>query len=281
MSQRTEVRRAIEVERQAIDVRQAIGVVVSNDWVNDRYKHMTVCVPGLAQVSQPGQFFHLLCGVASAGPLLRRPMSVYKMDPLRNEIHFLYHVKGEGTQLLAQRQGGDPLDLVGPLGQGFTLNSRWHRVLVVARGVGMATLAPLVAVARRREMAVDVILSARTPRDILGAREFAAMGAHVFPVTDEDGSSDLATLQSRVEALVDQGQTDALFTCGSARLTRMLRDVAIRRGLPGQVAVEEHMACGIGMCQGCTRVFRRDGKDVHLRVCQEGPVFPLEEVVYP
>ncbi|RIV17274.1 dihydroorotate dehydrogenase electron transfer subunit [Alicyclobacillaceae bacterium I2511] len=260
-------------------MRQALGVVRRNEWVNGRYKHLTVYAPGLAQVSQAGQFFHLLCGADVTSVLLRRPMSIYQMDPGRDELHFLYHVKGEGTRLLAEKQVGHTLDLVGPLGHGFTLAAPWRHVLVVARGVGMATLAPLIASARQRDVAVDVILSARTAADVLGEREFQAIGARVFTVTDATGSSQPEAVRMRVETLLGQGHTDAVYTCGSARLTRMLGEVANRWGLPGQVALEEHMACGIGMCQGCTRVFRREGSAVHLRVCREGPVFPLAEVM--
>ncbi|MBX6394150.1 MAG: dihydroorotate dehydrogenase electron transfer subunit [Alicyclobacillaceae bacterium] len=255
-----------------------VARVVSNEWVSSRYKHMTVDAPAAAAAAEPGQFFHLRCA-DRFDPLLRRPMSVYQIDREKGRIHFLYHVKGSGTRLLAELEVDDTLDLVGPLGRGFRLDPQWKRILLVARGVGLATLGPLAETAQRAGMRTFAVLSARSRSDLLSVDRMRQAGAEVFPVTDEERTSDVGAVERLVRTIIEQEGIDAVFTCGSKRLIRLLQQLAGEYGIPGQVALEENMGCGLGMCFCCVKPFRRDGSVAHLRVCREGPVFSLEEVI--
>ena len=106
---------------------------------------------------------------------------------------------------------------------------------------------------------------------------FRAEGAEVVPVTDSEGSSAPAQVERLIRDLVETGRCDAVFTCGSARLLRLLQSLSREFGLPGQVALEQQMACGLGMCFCCVRNFTVDGQTVSKRVCWDGPVFPLAE----
>lgn len=113
----------------------------------------------------------------------------------------------------------------------------------------------------------------------MSTEHFAELGADVITVTDDDGSSSPENLEKILERLVAEGRADAFYTCGSNRLLRLLQKVGAAHGVPGQIALEQQMACGLGMCQCCVRPLKRDGSIVYLRVCREGPVFDMSEVV--
>lgn len=262
-------------------IRQLALPVLSNDMVNAEYRQLILRAPAdLMARCRPGQFFHLLCPVTGqSAPFLRRPMSIYAALPDREELHFLYKVAGLGTGTLAGLRPGDRMDVLGPLGNGFTLDEGWQHLLLVARGVGLATLAPLAHSARDSGRRLTAICSARREDVVMSVEMFRDLGADVITVTDDSGTSTPEALRPVIEDLVAAGRVNAIFTCGSNRLLRLCQQVAAAHGLPGQVALEQQMACGIGMCQCCVRSFRKPDGIVQLRVCAEGPVFDMAEAM--
>lgn len=259
--------------------RQA-ALVLAHAAVNAEYRHLVLRTDAAAAAARPGQFFQLLCPAPPGeAPFLRRPMSLYAADPAAGTVEFLYKVTGAGTRGLATLPVGGALDMLGPLGHGFTLRPEWRYIVAVGRGVGLATLGPLAAMARRQGLGVTALLSARRPELMLSDALFRAQGAEVLAVHDHDGSSDLPAVEALLRGLIGQGRCDALFTCGSARLLRLLQRLAREFGLPGQVALEQQMACGLGMCFCCVRDFEVGGHIEHRRVCWDGPVFDLLEAV--
>ncbi|MGF6415698.1 dihydroorotate dehydrogenase electron transfer subunit [Paraburkholderia sp. MM5482-R1] len=265
----------------ALDIAEHACRVLQNIPVNAEYRHMIVAAPIGAALAQPGQFFHLACPPGAAGTsFLRRPMSVYGADPLRHTVEFLYKVQGIGTQGLATLRPGDTLDALGPLGRGFELPEETRHVLLLARGVGLATLAPLAAHATARGACVSAVLSARSQAVVMSAERLRVAGATVHIVTDEDGSSDPARVAAQLEALHAEAPFDFLSTCGSNRLLMLLQKLGKSWGVAGQTAIEQHMGCGIGSCYACVRPFRAHADSDRLtfrRVCWEGPVFDLQE----
>jgi len=257
------------------------GRVLRNVHVAGEYWHMELAVPeGLAGAA-PGQFYQMLCEPrATAGPVpfLRRPMSIYRFDRGQRRLEFLYKVTGIGTAALAQQRSGDAVGLVGPLGIGFRLERSWRHVLIVARGVGLATLAPLAEAARENGIRSTVILSARSPDLILSRERFLANGATVSVVVDTDRTSEVANVERMIRDIHAADPFDAFFTCGSNRLLKLLKSLGEDLRVPGQVAIEQQMACGLGMCFCCIRPIVRGGDVEYLRVCHDGPVFTLEEV---
>lgn len=262
----------------AFPVAEAVTRVVTNDAVNSGYRHLVLAAAAPATGALPGQFFNLLCPASGSDqPFLRRPMSVYRADPIGGRIEFLYKVTGSGTRGLATLRPGDPFNVVGPLGIGFSLDPRWKNIVVVGRGVGLATLAPLAEFAAGRGVGVTAILSARSPEFVMSVERFEAAGARTIAVTDAEGTSDPAHVRSLLDELIRSRRADAFFTCGSNRLMLLLQALGRAHAIPGQVAVEQQMACGLGMCVCCVRSFNVGNDVVHRRVCIEGPVFDLQE----
>ena len=254
--------------------------IVSNVHVNDEYKHLVVEAPSEAGIAEPGQFFHLLCPVDDGqAPFLRRPMSIYGIDREKGRLEFLYKIVGKGTRTLSALPSGASLDIVGPLGKGFDFIGRCSHLIQVARGVGLATLAPVSRAAGEHGIRTTAILSSRTPDLVMSVDRLREVGVTVIVVTDSDGSSDPALVGRRLRLLIEEEGGDFLVTCGSNRLLGLVRRLGMEHGIPCQVAIEQAMGCGIGMCFACVREFRAaDGASSYRRVCWDGPVFDAREV---
>lgn len=267
----------------AFPVMDARCAVLGNRTVNERYRHLVMDAPAPLCGARAGQFVHLLCPPNGADePFLRRPMSVYRADPAHGRIEFLYNVVGAGTRALAALRPGDALTALGPLGTGFTIPAGARSVLVVARGVGFATLAPLVPLAAQRGLRVSALLSARSPADLMRSEFEQGAAPAIHTVFDSDGSSDVSRVEILLRDLLVRERPDAVFTCGSNRLLLLLQRLCAESGTPGQVALEQQMACALGVCLSCVRSLRAaDGSIEHRRVCCEGPVFDLQAVVSP
>src|SRR5687768_10789149 len=251
--------------------------VVAHEWVNDQYRHLVVKATPKALAAQPGQFFHLLCPSPDEGEVwFRRPQSVYRVARSSGRLEFLYKVVGRGTKGLATLAPGDTLNMVGPLGVGFTLKAEWKHVVVLGRGVGLATMAPISQTAGERGVRVTALLSARSPEMALAADLFESVGT-VIKVLDTDGTSAVGNVEAILRRLIAENKADAFFTCGSNRLMQLMKRLGKEHGVPGQMAMEQIMACGLGPCYICVRTFEVNGKLEMRRVCVEGPVFDLQE----
>ena len=254
--------------------------VLANDWLNDEYKLLRLDAPEAAGAAEAGQFFNLECpSNARERPFLRRPMSVYEADARAGSVSFLYKVTGAGTRSLAALSPGDETRILGPLGVGFKLQSNWRSIVMLGRGVGLATLAPLADLATSRNVAVTAILSARGPAHVMSLGRFASGGAQTEIVLDSDGASAPDQVEIRLRRLHREGRADAFFTCGSNRLMLLMQRLGRELGIPGQVALEQQMACGLGMCFCCVRDFTSGAGVVSRRVCWDGPVFDLHEAL--
>ena len=262
-----------------IPAEESLCPVVTHDWVNPEYKHLVVETSPKALTVAPGQFFNLLCPSPDVGELFfRRPQSVYRIIRTRGRIEFLYKCVGRGTRGLATLRPGDTLNMVGPLGVGFKLDPAWRSIVVLGRGVGIATLGPISQAARERQIGVTAILSARNPDFIMADGYFLEAG-DVVSVLDTDGTSAVENVERLLRDLIAQQRADAFFTCGSNRLFQLMKRLGKAHNIPGQVAMEQVMACGLGPCYVCVRTFDVGGKQELRRVCIDGPVFDMQEAV--
>jgi dihydroorotate dehydrogenase electron transfer subunit len=262
-----------------IPAEESLCPVVTHDWINAEYKHLIVDASPKSLAVKPGQFFNLLCPSPDDGELwLRRPQSVYRIDRERGRIEFLYKCVGRGTYGLATLKRGDDLNMVGPLGVGFTVNPSWKHIVVLGRGVGLATLAPISQLAAENGIGVTAILSARSAEFVMAGDLFSRVG-RVIGVLDTDGTSAVENVEAILQRLIADGKADAFFTCGSNRLFQLMKRLGKTHGIPGQIAMEQIMACGLGPCYVCVRTFEVDGKQELRRVCIEGPVFDLQEAL--
>lgn len=253
--------------------------IISNLRVSERYWHMVVEASGLVNDIKPGQFFNVKCAKGSH-PFLRRPFSIYRINKEEETIEFLYLVKGLGTNKLTDLQANEEVDLFGPLGTGFTLEDDWDVVLLLARGVGIATLAALAQEAQQKGIKSIAILSARSENDLLATETLQGFGAEVHRVTEESGTSDVENVRKIMEKIFTEHNIKSGYTCGSRRLSKLMQEMTKSRDISAQIALEEHMGCAMGVCYACVCDIHGENGLESVRVCKEGPVFGLDKVVF-
>ncbi len=228
----------------------------------------------IAERAQPGQFVSL--AVQSPGALLRRPFSIARVSQqgvAAGTVDVVFDAHGPGTEWLTSVRGHDVLDVVGPLGRPFPMPRRKVGCLLIGGGYGVAPLLYLGETLRREGLRVDMIVGAATQARLLGVIEAKRLSASSVFTTEDGSYGTQGRVTDVLEAVVAHGRTGVVYACGP---NAMLRAVSERCGelhLPVQVAVEERMACGIGVCFTCVLPIRDRAGNVHLRrACLDGPV---------
>ena len=255
--------------------RPAVEVVsvVANDRVAEGVGLIALRAPRTAAWIQPGQFVHLRIAT-SADIILRRPFSVHRA--LGERIEILYQILGAGTLRLAEKNVGDVMDVVGPLGHGWQVSAGVSHALLVAGGLGAAPLGMLAEQLAERGVAVAVAQGAPTATRLVARDHFERVARRVEVATDDGSAGELGFVTGPVARLLAEERFDVAYTCGPEPMQRIVSSMAKDAGVACQVSLERLMACGIGACLSCV-VSTRDGQK---RACVDGPVFDAEEVVW-
>ena len=269
--------------------------ILYNKKIKGNYFHLVIQAPKITQESLPGQFLNIKVNDAYE-PLLRRPFSIHRVKGANIEL--LYEVVGKATEILSRRKSGEYLDVIGPLGNGFTLNTK-HKTLniLVAGGMGVAPLVFLAEklaysverIAYRKEKGLKlsakryplnaiVLIGVRTKDEILCEKEFKDLGCEVKIATD-DGSKGFkgyaSELLKEVLSTIDY-RLSTIYACGPRPMLEEISHISKKYNIPTQLSLEEHMACGIGVCLGCVV----NTKEGFKRVCKEGPVFNAVKIIW-
>ncbi|GAA2034631.1 hypothetical protein GCM10009756_28980 [Pseudokineococcus marinus] len=262
------------------------------------YTRLVLAAPRSAAAARPGQF--AACSTGDSGMLLRRSFSISSADAATGELVLVVAAAGPGTARIAALRAGDVLPVLAPLGRPFALPPAGDGVVLVGGGYGAAPLAWLGAALRARGSAVDLVVGAGDARRLLGHDTPSTAGkADGVPwdadapvdrvhVATEDGS---AGARGRVTDLLPDllagpagsagrgGGAQHVLACGPMAMLRAVHEVASAAGATTQLATEESMACGIGVCMTCVLpVVGDDGRTRMVRACTEGPVFPGERL---
>jgi len=246
----------------------------------DAYYAMTVVAPGIAARFRPGQFVAVAVGGQETSMLLRRAFSIHDVRPDHGgTVEFVFAVVGPGTQWLSERRTRDMVDIAGPLGRPFPLPRDPVSCLLVGGGYGSAPLFPLADRLHGRGCTVDFLLGAASADRVFGALT-ARRSGRTAVITTEDGSMGARGLVTDVLGqVIHEGRTDVIYACGPMGMLRQATAVARRYDIPAQVLVEEHMACGTGVCMTCVLpVVGEDGVTRMVRSCIDGPVFRGDQV---
>lgn len=250
------------------------AVVLSSEEAYQGTRLIWFSAPAVGRVAQSGQFLMIRCG-EGCDPLLPRPMSFHRFRQADGERQFaiLFDLRGRGTDWLWRRQPGDLVSLFGPLGRGYAVKRQSQNLLLVAGGIGVAALVALADEAIADGRAVTLLQGARTAGKLFPS---ASLSAEVEVVSaTEDGS---AGHRGLVTELLPQylPWADQVFACGPnamyEAMAAIMRQQASRKSV--QVLLEEHMACGMGVCY-CCGVFTRRGVKL---VCKDGPRFELRDL---
>ncbi len=246
----------------------------------DAYYAMTVVAPGIAARFRPGQFVAVAVGGPVTSMLLRRTFSIHDVRPDHGgTVEFVFAAAGAGTRWLAGCRARDVLDITGPLGRPFPVPRDPVSCLLVGGGYGSAPLFSLASRLRERRCSVDFLLGAATGDRVFGALTARRMG-RTATITTEDGSLGArGVVTDLMGQIIHEARTDVIYACGPMPMLRQVTSLARRYDIPVQVAVEELMACGIGVCMTCVLpVTGTDGITRMVRSCVDGPVFRGEQV---
>jgi dihydroorotate dehydrogenase electron transfer subunit len=267
-----------------VQLRQAQVLRVVRDGA---YTRIAVHAPPIVDIARPGQFVAFAVGGPASGLLLRRAFSIARVGPA-GTIEVVVAPVGPGTRWLTQRVAGDRVDIVGPLGRPFPLPvaaERGHgpRALLVGGGYGAAPLFALAGALRERGCDITMALGAATEDKLYGVPEARRIADRATFAT-EDGSVGAA---GRVTAAFDPllSDVDVVYACGPMPMLAAVARLAGAAGVPSYIAVEEAMACGVGVCMTCVLPVRPRGKagssSVRMvRACTDGPVFPGDAVQF-
>jgi dihydroorotate dehydrogenase electron transfer subunit len=260
---------------------QVRGEVLSARRVGD-YHALTVVAPGIADGARPGHFVAIAIGAEHSAMLLRRAFSIYRVAErgiYGGTVEIVFSVHGKGTAWLAGRRAHDPVDVVGPLGRPFALPKEPVTVTLVGGGYGSAPLFTLAEQLRARGCRVDFVIGAATESRLFGALEAKRISTQVA-ITTEDGSlGERGLVTDVLPAMLQRSSAEVVYACGPMPMLRAVHEIATVYGAHTQCAVEESMACGIGICMTCVLpVVGEDGVTRMVRSCVEGPVFRGDRV---
>lgn len=231
---------------------------------------LRLAVPPALAHAKPGQFVHVLCGSPEERPL-RRAFAIAAVTEKPATLTICYHVVGDGTAWLAARAVGEEIDIIAPLGQGFSAYP-FSRILLVGEGRGMFAL---LAAAQKYGKRAIVLLSYPTADMVHLADAFSATGAEV--------KCYIGTARRRMareaKSYMANGVQAVQLAAPMARM-KDLATTALARRLPCEVMLTPKLACGVGACRGCTRLFSIDGEVVPRKICSDGPVFDARVMLW-
>ncbi|HVL32897.1 MAG TPA: dihydroorotate dehydrogenase electron transfer subunit [Actinomycetota bacterium] len=235
------------------------------------YRVLTFASRAIAEGARPGQFVNIAVGDGCG--LLRRPFSVYRVDRTLGTVSVAFDAIGEGTRWLAVRAPDDTIDVVGALGHGFEVPDPRGADLIVGGGYGSAALAYLADELAQRGREVHAILGARSSDRIFRDDLIDASCATVTVTTDDGSAGVQGLVTDALPEIARAHDVTTVYACGPNRMLAAVGELCANLGIASQLAVEEFMACGIGVCWTCVLPVRRGDAIAHQRSCTEGPVF--------
>ncbi len=260
--------------------RQEKSLIRNNRRLQGDYCQVDLESPGIAPLVAPGQFVHVKMPNLEHR-ILRRPFSVYDTDPKDGRLSIVYKVIGLGTAHLATLKPGTELDLLGPLGVGFTPPRPEQTPIVVAGGYGCAATYLL---ARQSPVPAYCLLGGRSADDLLLVEEFKQLDAQVELATDDGSRGRRGLVTELLEELLARGdlRNPQIYACGPVGMLKAVGRIAHQSGLVAEISLDHAMCCGVGACFACVVKVKADtpaGWD-YARTCVEGPVFRSDQAVW-
>lgn len=247
------------------------AIIVSQQCIGTDIYDMVLSFPKGAKEARPGQFIAMYC--EDGTKLLPRPISICGIDAEAGTLRVVYRIAGEGTRLFSQMKAGDSLEVMGPLGNGFTMKDK--KAIIVGGGIGIP---PMLELTKQLDCEKTVVLGYRD--ELFLKEEFEAC-ANVAVATEDGSTGTKGTVIDAIKAAQVSGEI--IYACGPMPMLKALAEYADAHGMEAQISLEERMACGIGACLGC--ICKTKEKDHHTnvnntRICKDGPVFDAKEVVF-
>ena len=234
----------------------------------------------IVKQAKPGNFVDIRV-IDQIEPLLRRPISIYHLNPEEGSLEFIIQVKGKGTEILKNRKIGESLDVIGPLGYGTFHVDEHQDVAIIGGGIGMFPLYELATQYKQNtNTKVHIYMGFRNKDLITLEKEFREV-SDTLTITTDDGSYAIAGFAiQELEKDCETIKFDKIFACGPLPMLRAVKELAKTKNIPCEISLEERMGCGIGACLGCAVKTAKSSDEApeYWHVCKAGPVFNAEDV---
>jgi len=260
---------------------QIASEILDNRRVGD-YHVLSLTAPGVAESVQPGHFVTMAMGGEESSMVLRRAFAIHQVTSrgvYGGTLDVAISVQGRGTKWLSERRRHDTVNLVGPLGRPFTLPKQGVSCVLVGGGYGSAPLFLLAQTLRDRGCRVDIVVGAATEDKLFGVLDLKRLASGLTITTDDGSSGIRGRVTDVLNEVMDRAGADVVYACGPMPMLAEVARISTKRRVFSQCAVEESMACGIGVCMTCVLpVVGDDGVTRMVRSCVDGPVFRGDRV---
>ena len=257
-------------------VHEKVNVLWNSKVGPSYYRIGLTCHEGYSR-AKPGQFV-MIHFYDQMAPFLRRPFSIHKLITKKDRtsgIEILCKVVGEGTKRLSMCKKGDVLDILGPLGTGFSFPGHYRKIFIVAGGIGVAPmpfLASFLKTSGVDPFECTVFLGGRSKDDLLCRDDFSRLGMIIHMTTDDGSKGEKCLITHPLEIAAKEHRPDVIYACGPLEMLKCVMSIAEKLNIPCQVSIETMMACGMGACLGCA-VEKNEAPVSYMHACLDGPVF--------
>lgn len=228
----------------------------------------------LVSCSKPGQFLEIRV-TKDFVPFLRRPISIHNIDKENNILEFIFQVKGNGTEILSNKNVGDDIDILGPLGNGIFDLKNYKNVAVIGGGIGIFPLYELVKSAPS-DVTTNTYLGFRNKELVTLEKEFKEASSYFVLTTDDGSYGENGFAINYLKDDLEKKNIEAIYACGPMPMLKAVKKLSEETKIPAYLSLEKLMGCGIGACLGCNVMNVKKGS--YDKVCKDGPVFLAEDV---
>lgn len=252
---------------------QNVYQIIKTQKLTSSVYDLHILAPDIAQNAVPGQFVH----IKAPGHFLRRPISICQIDPQSDRVRLVFEVRGQGTKALAESLVHGSIDVLGPLGHGFTLLDPAEKAIIVGGGIGTP---PLLALSDHYGMHATTILGFRSADAVILEQDFKAYHNCVTICTDDGSAGQRGLVTEPLKACLQTQKPAMIYACGPMPMLRATAMLAREFDVRCELSLEEKMACGVGACLGCACQIQNGPNQQYFHVCRAGPVFRAEQVVF-
>lgn len=259
--------------------KQVFAKLIKKEKILDGLYKFSVDAKEIVEMAKPGNFIEIKVN-ENLDPFLRRPISIYNLDKENGILEFIFQVKGKGTELLAKKEEGALIDIIGPLGSGTFKFEGNKNIAIIGGGIGIFPLYELAKQAKNLGIYIHTYLGFRNKELVTLEKEFEAVSSNLTITTDDGSFKEKGFAINFLSDDLSKENFDCIYACGPLPMLKAVKKLAEEKSIPCQISLEERMGCGLGVCLGCAVKTSASSKEKpdYVHVCKAGPVFDSKTV---
>lgn len=258
---------------------QKFAKLIKKEKIKENIYRYSIEAKEIVEKAKPGNFIQIRVSEETE-PFLRRPISIYSLDKEKGILQFIFQVKGKGTKLLAKKEEGETIDILGPLGYGTFKFDAYQKIAIIGGGIGIFPLYELAKQAKQQGKEVYGYLGFRNKELVMLEKEFEKVTDKLLITTDDGSYQNSGFAIDYLKEDREKEQFECIYACGPLPMLRAVQAYANQNDIACQLSLEEKMGCGLGVCMGCAVKTAKSPKDApeYFHVCKGGPVFKAKDV---